>query len=109
MDEHIPRAISIGLRLRGVDLLTVQEDNTSGQSDSELLDRAAHLERALFTHDDDLLAEATNRQRAGHEFSGVIYAHHMKISIGKCVKDLEILSKYGTIEEIKNQVVFLPL
>lgn len=26
MDEHVPRAISVGLRLRGVDVLTAQED-----------------------------------------------------------------------------------
>jgi hypothetical protein len=40
MDEHIPRAIANGLRLRGIDLLTAQEDNFSGRSDAELLDRA---------------------------------------------------------------------
>ena len=109
MDEHVPRAITNGLRLRGVDLLTVQEDDFSGKSDSELLDKATSLMRALFTHDDDLLAEATERQRSGREFCGVVYAHHMRVSIGQCVKDLEILSKHGNIEDVRNQVVFLPL
>ena len=28
MDAHIPRAITIGLRLSGVDVITSQEDNT---------------------------------------------------------------------------------
>lgn len=55
MDEHVPKAITIGLRLGGIDVLTVQEDNFSGKSDSELL------------------------------------------------------AKFGEIEEIKNQIVFLPL
>jgi len=27
--EHIPRAITLGLRLRGIDILTVQEDTFS--------------------------------------------------------------------------------
>jgi len=63
MDEHIPRAITSGLRLKGVDIITVQEDGFSGKSDSELLDRAAGLMRAFFTYDDDLLVEATERQR----------------------------------------------
>lgn len=40
MDEHIPKAITLGLRLRGVDVLTAQEDGKEGNSDSELLDRA---------------------------------------------------------------------
>jgi hypothetical protein len=29
MDAHIPRAITVGLRLRGVDVLTAQEDNAA--------------------------------------------------------------------------------
>ena len=109
MDEHVPRAITIGLRLRGVDVLTVQEDNFSGKSDPVLLDRTAYLKRAIFTHDDDLLVEASRLRHAGQVFYGVIYAHHLKISIGTCIKDLELLAKFGEVEEIKNQVVFLPL
>lgn len=30
MDEHIHRAITAGLRMRGVDVLTVQEDQCTG-------------------------------------------------------------------------------
>lgn len=33
IDEHVPRAITIGLRLRGVDVLTVQEDGLKGKED----------------------------------------------------------------------------
>ncbi len=33
MDEHIHRAITSGLRLRGIDVLTVQEDGYGGYSD----------------------------------------------------------------------------
>lgn len=39
MDEHIPKAITLGLRLRGIDVLTAQEDGKEGNSDVELLDR----------------------------------------------------------------------
>lgn len=109
MDEHIPRAITNGLRLKGIDLLTVQEDGFSGKADPELLDRSAYLKRAFFTHDDDLLVEAVKRQREGRDFYGVLYAHHLRISVSGCIKDLEMLSKNGDIEEIKNHVIFLPL
>lgn len=109
MDEHVPRAITLGLRLRGIDVITVQEDNFSSKSDPELLDRAVSLKRAIFTHDDDLLFEATKRQRAGQVFYGVIYAHHLRVSIGTCVKDLEILARFSNSEEIINQIIFLPL
>lgn len=65
MDEHVPRAITVALRIRGVDVVTAQEDKAVGFSDPELLDRAGDLRRVLFTHDDDLLAEAARRQDAG--------------------------------------------
>ena len=47
MDVHVPRAITEGLRLRGVDVLTAQEDRTARLTDAELLDRAAALDRVL--------------------------------------------------------------
>ncbi|MBI5756029.1 MAG: DUF5615 family PIN-like protein [Nitrospirae bacterium] len=88
MDEHVPRAITTGLRLYGVDVVTVQEDNFSGKSDRELLDRALSLKRAIFTNDVDHLIEAAKRQRAGDTFYGVIYAHPLRVSIGACIKHL---------------------
>ncbi len=109
MDEHIPRAVTVGLRLRGLDVLTVQEDGFSGKSDPELLNRASSLKRVIFSHDDDILVEAVQRQRSGKEFFGVIYAHPLKVSIGICVKDIELLAKFADIKDIENQVIFLPL
>ena len=43
MDQHVPRAITIGLRLRGADVITAFEDGTSTMDDSQLLSRAAEL------------------------------------------------------------------
>ena len=40
MDAHIPRAITLGLRLRRVDVLTAQEDHAAGLPDPELMERA---------------------------------------------------------------------
>lgn len=109
MDQHVPRAITSGLRLRGVDVMTVYEDSTSELDDPTLLDRAGELERVLFTRDDDLLAEAIRRQREGIPFRGVIYAHQLRVSIGTCIQDLEIITKAGEPEDLINGVTFLPL
>lgn len=109
MDQHVPRAITLGLRLRRVDVLTAYEDGTSELEDAALLDRASELGRVLFTRDDDLLAEATKRQRAGIPFHGVIYAHQLRVSIGRCVQDLEIIAKAGEPADLLNGVMFLPL
>jgi predicted nuclease of predicted toxin-antitoxin system len=49
VDEHVPWAAVVALRKRGVDVLTTQEDQRSGESDVELMDRALHLDRVLVT------------------------------------------------------------
>jgi lipid-binding SYLF domain-containing protein len=49
MNAHIPRAITVGLRLRGIEVLTAQEDNATNLSAPELLDRARALQRVVFT------------------------------------------------------------
>lgn len=33
MDQHVPLAITVGLRLRGIDVLTAFEDGNAVQSD----------------------------------------------------------------------------
>ena len=109
MNQHIPRAITEGLRLRGVDVITAYEDGAGEMGDAELLDRATKLGRGLFTQDNDLLAEAAMRQKEGVPFNGVIYAHQMRVSIGTCIHDLELIAKAGEAEDLANKVQFLPL
>ena len=72
MDVHVPASITRALVLRGVDVLTAQLDGTTQLNDPKLLDRATALNRVLFSQDEDLLAEATRRQRSGQSFGGVI-------------------------------------
>ncbi len=109
MDHHVPRAITLGLRLRGVDVRTAYEDGASELDDAALLDRASELGRVLFTRDDDLLAEAVKRQGEGTPFHGVISAHQRRVSIGRCVQDLEVIAKAGEPADLMNRVMFLPL
>ena len=109
MNAHIPRAITLGLRLRDVDVVTAQKDDGAALPDPELLDGATALGRALFSFDDDLLIEAARRQREGVRFAGVLYAHPLRVSIGACVRDLEMIAKAVEACDLANQVVFLPL
>src|SRR5262245_11403990 len=88
MDVHVHIAITEGLRLRGIDVLTAQEDGTRRLSDVALLDRASALGGVLFTQDDDLLREAAERQWYGMAFAGVIYGHQLKVTIRRCISDL---------------------
>lgn len=88
MDVHVPYAISFGLRLRDVDVLTSQADGTTELEDSDLLDRATVLGRALFTQDTDFLRIARDRQQTGIEFAGIIFANQTEITVSRCFGDL---------------------
>ena len=65
MDHNVPAAITNGLRLRGIDVMTALEDARHMVDDPELLDRATELGRVIVTRDDDFLREARRRQQAG--------------------------------------------
>ncbi|WP_199249570.1 DUF5615 family PIN-like protein [[Phormidium] sp. ETS-05] len=109
MDENVPRQITAGLRLRGVDVLTVQEDGRASFPDPIILDRATELQRVLFSQDEDFLTEANRRQAEGVAFAGVIYGHKLRVSVGDCVRDLELLTKASEPEDLANCVQYLPL
>ena len=49
MEHHVPRAITLGLRLREADVITAYEDGTNQLDDARVLDRAGDLGRVLFT------------------------------------------------------------
>lgn len=109
MDQHVPRAITNGLRSRGIDVLTAAEDSASAFTDPELLERASLRGRVLFSQDDDLLTEASGCQAEGVPFAGVIYAHQLRISIGACIRELELIAIAGEPDDLRNRVLFLPL
>jgi len=92
MDVQVPRAITEGLRVRGVDVLTAQDDGAGRLDDAALLDRAGSLGRVLFTRDSDLLMEASRRLRDGQPLVGLVYAHQLHVTIGQCVRDLELIA-----------------
>ena len=71
MDQHVPKAITDGLRLRGVDCITALEDYAATMDDPDLLNRASALGRALVTSDKDFLVEADKRQTVGTRLRGL--------------------------------------
>jgi len=109
MDVHVPYAISLGLRVRGADVLTAQEDGSTEMSDADLLHRATSLDRALFTQDRDFLRLASELQKKGQSFAGVVFVHQMDVTIGLCVNDLELIVRVYEPEDIADRVEYLPL
>lgn len=48
------------------------------------------------------------RQAAGVEFAGVVYAHPLKISIGECMNNLQLIAEAADPEDVRNLVTYLP-
>ena len=108
-DQHVPYAIAVGLGRRGIDVLTSAEDGNAELDDFGLLNRATALDRIFFSQDADLLEIAHGKLSDGHEFSGLVYAHPLSITVGQAVRDLELLAKVVTAEEMRSHIEFLPL
>jgi len=108
MDHNVRRPITAGLRLRGVDVVTALEDGSQELEDPDVLDRAQALGRVLYTEDTDFLGEGSLRQQQGLEFLGIVYGHQ-NLQVGICIDDLELISKGSDPEDLRNQVLFLPL
>lgn len=109
MDVHVPVAVTMALRQKSVDVLRAQDDGAGTLEDGPLLDRATALGRVIFSQDRDMLAEATLRQRKGLAFAGVIYGHQLEVTIGQCIRDLEMIAKVGEPEDMAGRVEFLPM
>ena len=107
MDVNVRAEITHGLRLRGVDVLTLWK--TAHESWTIRRCLTTSLGRVLFTRDADLLVEGAARQRDGLTFGGVVYAHQLHVSIGECIEYLELIGKAGEPSERINRVEYLPL
>jgi len=109
MDVHIRRAVTSALRLRSIDVLTVQEDGAAEWDDDRLLQRATELGRVLVSQDEDLLREGARRLREHQDFSGIVYAHQLRVTVGQMVEDLELIAKATSKEEWSSKIEYLPL
>ena len=109
MDHHVPAAITQGLRSRGVDVLTAYEDGTAEFDDPPVLARAAELGRVVFSQDADFLAITNQWLKTGREFSGLVYVHQLRLTIGQAIQDLTLIAQVLDPEDMRNRIQYLPL
>lgn len=109
MDVHVPLAVTLQLRQRGVDIITAIEDRRAKASDSDLLLRSTELERVIVTQDIRFKALAESWQRGHRFFSGMVFAHQLFVTIGRMVGDLELISKACPDQEVSCKILHLPL
>jgi hypothetical protein len=108
MDVHVPGPITTQLRLRGIDVVTVQDDGRAIATDAALLSRAKELDRLIFTQDILFRAMAENWQRDGRSFAGLLFGPQLGGTIGQYVEDLELIAGASELHEWRNVVQFLP-
>lgn len=108
MDHHIPRAITKGLRARGIDALTAYEDGMAEDDDEPILERASSQGRIVFTHDQDFLEIAARWQSESREFSGIAFVAQERIATGQVIDYLELIAKTMTVDEMHNRVEYIP-
>ncbi len=108
-DHNVHPAIAHGLRLREVDVILAREDGAARLAAEQLLERATALDRVLFGHDRDLPVLARRRLRAGRDFAGLIYVKQRRLTVGESITDLEIIAKVYEPDDMRNQIIYLPL
>lgn len=89
LDEHVPHAVAHGLRLRGVEAITLAEANLLSARDDEILAHALRERLVVFSQDDDFVKIASR----GASHAGVVYSKQGKRALGEIVQLLKLLSE----------------
>lgn len=103
LDEHIPKGVVEGLRRRGVDVLTVQEADRSGDSDEKQLAFATREGRVLVTFDDDFL----RLDASGIPHTGVVFSQTGRRTAGELIESLMLIANVIESNEMKNHIEFI--
>jgi hypothetical protein len=108
-DEHIPRALIDALLDRGVDVIRVQDFGLDSTPDPDILEWAAAQSRVFVTFDRGTVPGfAYDRIRAGLPMPGVVVVDDT-LSIGSMTDELHVLAACGTLDDFRDQVVYIPL
>jgi hypothetical protein len=102
-DQHIPLAVTHGLRQRGIDVLTAQETDRCGLPDPEQLAFATVEERVVVTFDTDFLA----LHQSGVPHAGIAWCPARKNTIGQLVHALVLLHGVLTRADMRSHVEYL--
>jgi len=106
LDEDVPEAIAVAMKLRGFDVLTTREAGRKGLTDREQLDFAHSVKRVLFTHNiADFVKIHIKCLKKEKDHSGIILSK--QLPIGVMVKALSKLLSSSGSTSIQNQVIWL--
>ena len=102
MDEHVPTAVTQGLRRRGVDALTVQEAGLRSTTDEEQLAFALAQGRVIFTQD----ADFPRLHAAGVHHAGIVYAPQ-QMPVGAMIRGLMLIVEVLAPDDMIDRLEFV--
>jgi predicted nuclease of predicted toxin-antitoxin system len=101
-------AVVIGLRARGVDLVTTSEAGRLGATDEEQLAYAATEDRAIYTFNTSDFARLHREfLERGRAHAGIIVIPEQRYSTGEKIRRVAALVQSMTAESIKNRIEYL--
>lgn len=103
LDEHVPHAIAHGLRLRGVEALTLADAGLLTRPDEEIAAYALGERLVVFTQDDDFLKLSA----AGTPHAGIVYSKQKRRTLGELVQLLKLLSDCLEPEDMHGEIDYL--
>ena len=103
LDENIDPEVAAQLTKDGIDIITVRDLETLGDSDLNHLQKATEMGRVLCTQDQDFLRMNAD----GIEHAGIAFGEQYSSTIGGWVKALRKLHSIKTAENMINHVEFL--
>ena len=103
-DENIECSIIDGLRRRKIEVVSAIELGYIGKSDEFHLKKASEINAVILTHDSDFLRMAI-KQKIYHK--GIIFSHQKDVSIGQCIRGVELIVSILTDKDMENHVEFL--
>jgi hypothetical protein len=108
-DHNVTFGITAGCRALGLDVLTALADGIADCPDEEVLARATELGRIVFTQDTDFVRITGEWLACGIDFAGVVYGHQLRVAIGRAISDLHVIAEVMTEDEMRNQLIRLPI
>lgn len=103
-DENIEKSIIEGLRRRKVEVISAKELGYAGKPDEFHIKKALELKAVILTHDIDFLRIATT---SGLSHRGIIFSHSKEVSIGQCLRGVELIVNVLTDKDMENHIEFL--
>ncbi len=105
MDQHVPAAITAGLRDRGLDVLT---DLKMGHRTGKMIESWSGRHNLVepCSHQMTIFSRLLVN---GREFAGLVYVHQRRTTIGQAMADLELIATVFDADEMYNRIEFRPI